>query len=119
MRHRLALDEFPVQRRIGGAAAHGEIVGRGDHRPPVDIRAAEDEIRRRQILELAISAIFAAPRNLADLAKASCIDDPREPCPRVHLAAPMLPRDLFRAAHLLGHRAALPEFVDLFFPAHQ
>src|SRR3546814_21021823 len=62
-------------------------------------------------------AIFAAPRDLADLAKAARIDDPREPRPRVHLAAPMLPRDLFLATHLFGHRAARGEFIDFFFPA--
>ena len=103
---------------IGRAAAHGKIVGRGNDRSPVDIRAAEDEIRRRQIFEFAVCSIFAAPCDLADLAKAARIDDAGEPRPRVHLAATMLPRDLFFPAHLLGHRPALPELAHFFFPAH-
>src|SRR3546814_14251455 len=111
MRHHLALDELPVQRRIGRTAAHGEIVGAGDHRPPVDIRAPEDEITRGEVFQLAVLAIAPAPRDLPDLAKAPRIDDRVQSRPRIHLAAPMLPRDLFLAAHLLGHRAALPEFV--------
>ena len=118
MRHCLALHELTVQRRIGRAAAHGEIVGRGDDRPPVDICAPENEVARRQVFQLAVGAIFSAPRDFPDLAKAACIDDAREPRPRIQLAATMLPRDLFLAAHLLGHRAARGEFVDFFFPTH-
>ncbi len=118
MRHRLTLHELPVQRRIGRAAAHGEIVGRGDDRPAVDIRAPEDKIARGKVFQLAIGAISRAPGDLADLAKAARIDNRGDPRPRIHLAAPVLARDLFLAAHLLGHRAAHGEFVDFFFPAH-
>src|SRR3546814_7989112 len=73
---------------------HGEIVGRGHDRPPVYIRAPEDEIARRQILQRAIGTIGPPPRDLADLAKAARIDDRIEPRPRVHLAPAVLARDL-------------------------
>jgi hypothetical protein len=118
VRHRFALDELAVQRRIGRAAAHGEIVGAGDHRPAIDIGPPEDEIGRRQIFEFAIGAIRPPPRDLADLAKAARIDDRREPRARVHLAAAVLARDLLFAAHLFGHRAPRGKLVDFLFPAH-
>src|SRR3546814_11353802 len=72
----------------------------------------------RKVFQLAIGAVGAPPRDLADLAKTPRIDDRREPRPRVHLAAPMLARDLFRTAHLLGHRPPCGEFVHFLFPAH-
>src|SRR3546814_18529832 len=95
MRHRLALDELPVQRRIGRAPAHGEIVGRRDHRPPVDIRAPEDEITRGEVFQLAVLAIAPAPRDIPDPAKAPRIDARVQLRPRIPLPPPILPRDLF------------------------
>src|SRR3546814_3911730 len=85
MRHRLALDEFAVQRRIGRTAAYGEIIGRRDHGPPVDIGAAKDEVARGNVDQRALFVVGTPPGNLANLAKTAVVDHPRKPRPRVHL----------------------------------
>ncbi len=118
VRHRLALDKLAVQSRIGRPAAHGEIVGAGDDRAAVDIAATEDEIGRRQIDQIAVLIVAAAPGDLADLAKAARIEQRVDPCARIHLAARMLPRNLVFPTHLLGQRTAPGELVDLFLPTH-
>ena len=118
MCHFLALGELAVQRRIGSAAAHGEIVGGGDHRAALDIGAAEDQIARREILERAILGIGAASGDLADLAKAALVDDAGDACASVELAAIMLARDFLLAAHFFGQPLALGQFFEFGFPAH-
>src|SRR3546814_18899330 len=82
MRHRLALDEFAVQRRIGRTAAYGEIIGRRDHGPPVDIGAAKDEVARGNVDQRALFVVGTPPGNLANLAKTAVVDHPRKPRPR-------------------------------------
>src|SRR3546814_9432072 len=64
MRHRLALDEFAVQRRIGRTAAYGEIIGRRDHGPPVDIGAAKDEVARGNVDQ---RALFRSEEHTSEL----------------------------------------------------
>src|SRR3546814_11599347 len=109
MRHRLALDEFAVQRRIGRTAAYGEIIGRRDHGPPVDIGAAKDEVARGNVDQRALFVLGTPPGNPANLAKTAVVDHPRKPRPRVHLAPAVLARDLAFAAHLFGHRPPISD----------
>src|SRR3546814_15488426 len=117
MRHRLALDEFAVQRRIGRTAAYGEIIGRRDHGPPVDIGAAKDEVARGNVDQRALFVVGTPPGNLANLAKTAVVDHTRQPHTRVHLAPALLARYLAFAAHLFGHRPPRGELVVVLFPA--
>ena len=118
MRHFLALGEFAVQRRIGGPAAYGEIIGRGDNRAALDIGATEDQVARREILERSVLGISPASGNLADLAEAALVDNARNPRPCVELAAAMLAGNFLLATHFLGEPLALGQFFKFGFPCH-
>ena len=118
VRHFLTLGELAVQRRIGGPAAHGKVVGRGDHRAPLDIGAAEDQVARRKILERSVLGIGAAPGDLADLAKAAFVDNAGNPGPRIELAAAMLARHFLLAAHFFGKALAFGQFLKFGLPGH-
>ena len=63
--HLLAAD-----RRVGGAAAHREVVAADHDRPAVDAAAPEHEVGRLERLELAIVAVLRAAREGADLVEA-------------------------------------------------
>ena len=119
MRHLLALRELAVDGGIGRPAAHGEIVGRGDHRAAFDVGAAEDQVGGIEVGELACGIVMPLAGDLANLAERTRIDQPGNSRARIELAARVLPRDLFGAAHPLGQCLAAAQFVDFGLPGHR
>ena len=73
-RHALGGQRLLEDAGVVGAAAHGEIVARDHHPPPVDQRATEHEIRRGEVLQLAGLVIDADAGRGADLAEGVGID---------------------------------------------
>ena len=118
MRHRLALGELAVDRGVCRPAAHREIIGRGNHRPPIDVGAAEDEIAGGKVGQFAIGAIAAFSGNLADFAERAGVDQCGQPGAGIQLAARVLAGDLLGPAHPLGQLLALAQFLNFTLPAH-
>ena len=118
MRHHLGLHHLARDPRIRRAAANGEVVGGGDDGAATHQRLAEEEGGGGDVREVAIDVILGAARDLADLAEGALVDERREPRAGVHLPAPMLPRNLVRAAHLRGKRFAAAQFFEFPGPGH-
>jgi hypothetical protein len=57
-------------------------------------------------------------RERADLLKRPAVGDPVDSLSNRELPELMLPRDLLRPAHPMGHLDAAPELFDLVSPAH-
>ena len=81
VRHLLGHQRLRRNRRIGGAAAHGKIVADHDHRPAVDLAAAEHAVRRRQVGEFAARRCIRLPRK-SRRSRGSCSDRPVRRCAR-------------------------------------
>src|SRR5262249_34096096 len=105
-------------RGVGGAAADGEIVAADDHRAAVDLAAAEDEIRRLKIDELALFVVAALAGDRADLAEALRIEELVDALTHGELAGLAVALDLFGAAHPGGERLALLQLFEFGLPAH-
>jgi len=114
MRHLFRLHHLAADPGIRRAAANGEIVRRGDNRAAIDHGSAEQERCGGDAGQLAIFVIVALARNLSDLAETAFVAQRRQPRAGVHLPAPMLPRELFRPAHLLGERFPAAQFIEFF-----
>ena len=69
MRQLFRLNKLTVQRRIGGAPAHGEVIGLNDNRPSFDPRAAEQDIGGQKACQIALGIILANAAQFADLAE--------------------------------------------------
>ena len=118
MRHLLGHQRLGRDRGIRRAAAHGEIVADHDHRPAVDLAAAEHAIRRRQIGEFAALVIFGDAGNRADLVEAFLIDQFVDALANGEPALVALPLDLVNASHLARERFAPGEVVEFRLPVH-
>src|SRR6202171_6834487 len=86
----LARQVLFLERGVGRAAAHGEVVAADDDRAPVDPRAAEDEVRRYESLELVGRVVGGPARDLADLVEAAGIDQLGDALADGHPAARVL-----------------------------
>ena len=118
VRHLLGTDLLLPNRGVRRAAAHREVVAGRDHVAPVDLAAAEDEVARREALELAVHVVTGASADGADLVERVRVEQARDALTHGELPRLALPRDLLRAAHLQRQRFAPPQLVDLCLPAH-
>ena len=60
--------------RVGRAAADGEVVPADDDWPAVHARAAEDEVGRREELEVVVGVVRRLARDLAHLVEGVRVD---------------------------------------------
>ena len=109
----LALD-----RRVGGAPTHGEVVAANDDRATVDLRPPEDEVGWCEVLEV-VSLVVGRPAcDLAQLVEGAGIHELGDPLADGVPAAVMLPLDALRPAEPLGQLLAAPQLVQLLLPVH-
>ncbi len=118
MRHAFGLDQLIAHRAVVGAATHREVVGRHHHRPAVDLGAADQQVRRRQIRQATFGIVFPAARQRAHLAKRSRIDHVRNAFAHRQLAALSVPAHLGLAPHALRQFFAQRQFLQFFVPGH-
>lgn len=107
-----------VDRRVGGAAAYGEVVAAHRHRPALDAAATTDEVRGLEVEQLAVPVVLRLAAQRADLVEAAGIEQLIDALPYRELAAVVLALDLVRPAHASAHRLAAAQLVDLRLPAH-
>ena len=117
-RHLLRRHLLQPDRRVGRAAAHAEVVAGHHHRAPVHAAAAEDEVRRRQIEELAVLAVPGFPRRRADLVEAAGVEKLVDALAHRQLPGLVLPPYLVGAAHPPRQLLAPAQLRDLPLPAH-
>jgi phage tail protein X len=117
-RHLLGHDLLLHDRSIGCAATHREVIGGHHHGATFDPTAAEDEVRRPELLEPAVAAVPGVAADGSDLAEGVRVEEPDDALPRRQLAAFVLQRDLLLATHLSGQGFASAELVDFGLPAH-
>ena len=118
MRHLLGHQRLGGDRSVRRTAAHGEIVADNDHRPAVDLAAAEHAVRRRQIGKLAVLVVFGNSGNRSDLVEAFPVDQSVDALTNGEPALVALPLDLVNASHLARERFAPGEVVELRLPGH-
>ena len=111
--HRLAAD-----RGIRRAAAHGEIVAQHHGRAAIKFRPANDGIGRHEAVELLILIIGRDTGDLANLVKASWIDQKGHALADGELAPAALPRDRLFAAHLFRHAFPPAKLFYRLLPRH-
>src|SRR5439155_677207 len=117
--HRLALQVLFLDGGVGRAAAHREVVAADDDRAPVHFCAAEDEVRRRERLEVVGRVVGGLAGDLADLVEGAGIDELGDALADGHPAARVLALHALRAAELLGEALAAPQLVHLRLPGHR
>ena len=114
LRHfRLALD-----RGIGRAAAHGEIVAGDDDGPAIDRAAAKHAVARHEVRDVTFGVVGGFAGDAADLLERAGIEQAIDALPHRQAAAFVLTLDPFLAAHLAGECLALTEFGELRFPTN-
>ena len=116
--HLLALVVLALDGGVGGAAPHREVVAAHDHRPAVEPRPAEDEVGRRQLLQVVLGVVGGLPGDLADLVEALRVDEPVDALADRVAPAVVLPLDPLRAAQALGELLAALQLVHLGLPVH-
>src|SRR5262249_54626153 len=112
VRHLLGHQRLFADRRVGRAAAYGEIVADPDDRPSVDLRAAHHAIRRDQLLQFALFVVLRPAGDRTDLVKAAAIDEPVDALAYGEPASLVLALDLVGAAQLARLPLAFAQFVE-------
>ena len=104
--------------RVGGAPPHGEVVAADDDRAAVDLRPPEDEVGRREVLEVVSLVVGRAARDLAQLVEGARIHQLGDPLADGVAAAVVLALDALGPAEPLGQLLAAPQLVQLLLPVH-
>ena len=117
-REALGVVALGTDRRVGRAAAHGEVVAGHDDRSTVDLGRPEHEVRRRERDQLAVVVVRADPGNGADLVERAGVDETLDALANGQLAEFVLTSDLVGTAHRLRHLRATAQLVDLGLPGH-
>ena len=118
IRHLFGHQRLGRDRRIGRAAAHGEVVADHDHGAAVDLAAAEHAVRRCQMPEFVVFVVFTDAGDGADLVEAFLVNDLVDALPNGEPALVMLTLDLVNASHLARERFAPGEVVEFRLPVH-
>src|SRR6185436_10307032 len=116
--HPLALVVLAANGRVGRAAAHGEVVAADHDRPPVDLGAAEHEVRRRERDEIILRVVSRAAGDLADLVEAAGVGELGDALENRQAAAVVLALHALGPAQLRGELLAAPQLVQLLLPVH-
>ena len=116
-RHSLRVHLLLEDRRVGGAAAHREVVAGHDDRSAVDAAPPHHEVRGRHVDDVAVVVVGGAAGERADLVEGSGIEQRVDAFAHGQLALRVVLGDLLVAAHPPRERAAARELVELGFPA--
>src|SRR5262249_51135103 len=114
-----ALQVLFLDRGVGRAAAHREVVAADDDRAAIDFPAAEDEIGGRERLQIVGRVVGGLAGDLADLVKRARIDELGDAFADRHAAARVLAFYAPGPAELLRHRFTPPQLVHLRLPGHR
>ena len=114
----VALDEelLLLDRGVGRAAAHGEVVAGHRDVPAVDLGAAHHGVGRRQLHQVVLAVVVGLAGDAADLAEAVLVDQPVDALAHGEPAAVVLALHLVGAAHLLRHLLAAAQLVEFRLP---
>ena len=96
VRHALGVDHLLPDGRVGGAAAHREVVALHHGAPPVDAPVAHDHVRGRELRQLAVVAVLALARQRAGLVERAGVEQPLDALAHGEPAALVLARHLLR-----------------------
>src|ERR1700679_534261 len=105
-----------MDRRVGRAAANGEVVGGDCNRPALDPAAAEDEIGWRELQQFTIIAVGPHTGDTAQFSEARRIEQPVDALAHRQLALALLECDFFGSAHFARDALAFAQFGDLRVP---
>jgi hypothetical protein len=111
VRHPLGEDHLLPDRRIGGPAAHREVVALQDRAASVDPALPDNHVRRQEVRQLAVLVVGSLPGDGAGLVEAAGIEQPLDPFPDRQPPGLVLPRDALLAAHPPRELLAAAEFV--------
>ena len=118
VRHLLGMDLLLEDRRVGGAAAHREVVAADDDGAAVDAGPSHDEVGGREAATSCPSSYSArpvsAPTSWNEPGSTSASMRSRT----VSLPGVVLTGDLLVAAHRRGQLRAPPQLVELGIPGH-
>ena len=78
----------------------------------------EQEVPRRELLELTIGPVLGEPREMTDLVEGAVVGHRVDSLAYGQLAEMVLALDLVLAAHSVSQRLTAPQFSDLGFPGH-
>ena len=116
----VAFDEVRLflDRGVGRAAAHGEVVAGDGHRPAVDLAAAHDGIGRHQVDEVVAAVVLGLAGDAAELAEGVLVEQPVDALAHGQSTAIVLALDLVGPAHAPRHLLAAAQLVHFRLPAH-
>src|SRR5206468_3370737 len=118
VRHQLAHVVLALDGRVGRAAAHGEVVAADHDGAPLDLRPPEDEIGRRELLEVVALVIGCPAGDLAELVEGARVDQPGDSLADGVASTVVLALDALGSAEPLGELLAPPQLVQLLLPIH-
>jgi hypothetical protein len=104
--------------RVGGAPAHGEVVAAHHHRPAVDARAPEHEVRGREVHQVVALVVLGAAGDLADLVERARVDEPLDALPDRQAPTIVLPLHPLGPAERFGEGLTAAQLVHLRLPVH-
>ena len=105
-------------RSIRGTAAHGEIVADHNHRPAVDLGAAEHAVGRRHRLQVSVRLVLAETGDRAGLLERPLVDQLVDPLPDREPTGRVLAGNLVRTAHFERIGLAPGKLIQFGFPVH-
>ena len=116
----VALDEdvLLLDRGVGRAAAHREVVAGDGDGPAVDLGAAHHGVGRHQVDEVVAAVVLGLAGDAADLAERVLVDQPVDALAHGEAAAIVLALHLVGAAHAPGHLLTAAQLVHLRLPGH-
>jgi hypothetical protein len=115
-----ALDEVGLllDRGVGRAAAHREVVAGDGNRPAVDLAASHHGIGRRQLDEVVAPVVLRLARDRAELAERALVEQPVDALAHGEPAAIVLALHLVCAAHAPGHLLTPAQLIHFRLPGH-
>ncbi len=114
--HPLRHQVLALDRGVGRAAAHGEIVARDHHHAAIHPAAPEHAVGRRKDASVVVGVVGGLPGDRADLVEAAGIEHPLDPLAHRQPPAGVLAGDPLGAAHLVGKRGADPQLLQFRLP---
>ena len=116
VRGALGPDHLLMDRGVGRAPAHREVVGLDDRAPAGDAALADDHVGRQERAQLPVAVVVRATRQRAGLVERALLEEPvdaladRQPPARVLALHPLGP------AHLVRELGAPAQLVELGAP---
>ena len=105
-------------RRVGGAAADGEVVARHDRAAPVDAALADDRVRGQELAQLPVLVIGPAAGQRTGLVKRPAVEEALDALPDRQSSGRVLALDPLLATHPPRELLAPAQLLELGLPGH-